>query len=318
MHDNEPELMLEQAKRLVARKISVIPTGGGLSPKAKQPHHQALKATGHFSLDREGRRRSSWKALQRRLPTLEELEAWYLQHRARGLGLVTGALSGYVAIDVDPEGLALVQSLGWQPHVLTPSGGMHFYLRHPGWYVPSNASKNKAALPPGVDVRGDGGYCMAPPSRNRAGPYRRTAERHDLTIDQVPLTVRVAGAEYRLREALGLTSPGPATGSPQPFSGAQVEEGGRVPVWLMLDRAERYAPVSRNRGAFMLGLWLHANGYTAEEAEACADEYAQRVYATKASPFSVGEAVTAIRSAYRYPRNQPWTRRVGGWVSEEG
>jgi hypothetical protein len=156
---------------------------------------------------------------------------------------------------------------------------------------------------------------MAPPSRNRAGPYRRTAERRDLTIDQVPLTVRIAGAEYRLREALGLTPPSLAVCSHQTFSAAQAEEGGRVPVWLMLDRAESYAPVSRNRGAFMLGLWFHANGYTVEEAEACAGEYAERVSGIKVSSLTVGEAVTAIHSAYRYPRNQPWTRQDGAWAS---
>lgn len=308
MYENEPELMLKQARQLVAQGISVIPTGGGISPKAKQPHHQALKETGHFYLDREAKRRSSWKALQSRLPSDAELQAWYLEHRARGVGFVTGTLSGFIAVDVDSEGLVLARELGWQPHVITPSGGLHFYMRHPGWYVPSNASKNQAALPPGFDIRGDGGYCMFPPSRNRQGQYQRTAERSYLQIEDVPLTVTVAGVEYQMREALGLVKPARVT--PPPSSATPPRKTGeRVPVWLMLERAAEYAPVSRNRGAFMFGLWMHANAYSLEEALVHAEEYTRMVEGVKATPFFTEEAAGSIRSAYRYPRNDPWKRQ---------
>lgn len=123
MYEDEPERMYREASKLVALGISVIPTGGGLSPKAKEPHHEALKATGHGSLSRGGERRSTWKVFQDRLPTQDELRAWYLEHRARGLGFVTGRLSGWVVVDVDPEGLPLLAALGWAPHVVSPSGG---------------------------------------------------------------------------------------------------------------------------------------------------------------------------------------------------
>ena len=310
-YENEPEVVFEHAKLLVAQGISVIPTGGGISPKAKQPHHQALKATGHFYLDDKGYPRSSWKAMQKRLPIAAELEAWYLEHRARGVGFVTGQLSGYVAVDVDLEGLGLVQQLGWKPHVLTPSGGMHFYLPHPGWYVPSNAAKNKSTLPRGFDIRGDGGYCMYPPSRNRDGQYRRTDEQAFLSIESIPLSVTVQGVEYHLRDALGLLKPqAPAPQAANTVAATATQgTGERVPVWLMLDRAAEYASDSRSKGAFMLGLWMHANGYTLDEALAQAEVYTDRVRGAKAAPFTLHEAITSIRSAYRYPKNKPWVRQ---------
>lgn len=313
MHNQEHETIYTAACKLVARGVSVIPVGGGISPKAKEPHHEVLKATGHKYINREGRACSTWKALQTRLPTAHELEAWFMKHRARGLGFVTGQLSGWVVVDVDPDGLPLLAELGWTPHVLTPSGGAHFYMKHPGWYVASNASKNKAALPPGFDVRGDGGYVVYPPSRSRKGHYRRTKHRQPLTLEQIPESVTVAGIEYPLREALSLTRPADQaqTGDQQRRRTDQSQGDGRVPVWLMLERAESYAARSRNQGAFMFGLWANANGYSVEEAVQHAEEYTARVQGLKRTPFTADEARRSVESAYRYPRNQPWTYQDG-------
>lgn len=308
MYEHEPERMFQEACARVACGLSVIPTGGGISPKAKQPHHEALKATGHFTINSDGKRRSSWKELQRRRPTRDELEAWYLHHRARGLGIVTGQVSGWVVIDVDPAGLDLLQELGWAPHVLTPSGGAHLYVRHPGWYVASNASRAGGTLPPGFDVRGDGGYIMAPPSRNRAGPYRRTDQRRALSIEAIPEEVTVDGVTYPLRAALGLVRPAPAIKANQNPS-EQRRDDDQVPVWLMIDRAAEYACESRNKGAFLFGLWMNANGYLQDEALRHVEEYVGLVAHLRAGPFTLEEARQAVASAYRYEKQAPWKRQ---------
>lgn len=281
-----------------------------MSQRAKEPHKQALLASGHTSTTDQGGTRASWKPFQFQLPTQGDLETWYLQARARGLGMVTGEFSGYVVIDVDREGLPLMAELGWQPHVISPSGGAHLYLKHPGWFVPSNASKNKKTLPPGFDVRGDGGYIMFPPSRNRAGFYRRTEQRRRLSIEDVPEVVTVDGQTYKLREALGLTPPEP---EPRPterpsFTAFDADDD-RCPLHVMLDRAADYAPDSRNKGAFMLGLWAHANGYSREEALVAAHDYCDMVQGVKRTLFTLEEARKAITSAYTYPRKDPWKRR---------
>jgi hypothetical protein len=51
----------------------------------------------------------------------------------------------------------------------SPSGSLHYYFRHPG-----NGTKIKnstSAIAKGVDVRGDGGMVVAPPSRRDDGEY---------------------------------------------------------------------------------------------------------------------------------------------------
>lgn len=311
MYDDEPERVYETACHLLRQGISVIPTGGGVSQGAKEPHKQALIASGHAYTNSDGEIRASWKPMQTQLPTAEDLNIWYRQVRARGLGMVTGELSGYVVIDVDLEGLPLMHELGWTPHVVSPSGGAHLYLRWPSWYVQSNASKNKKTLPPGFDVRGDGGYIMFPPSRNRQGFYRRTEQRQRLSIENVPETVTVAGETYRLRQALGLTPPAPQeprSAERPSFQPSSADEE-RCPMFLMLDRAADYAADSRNKGAFMLGLWANANDYSRDEALRAAEEYVGMVQGVKGTPFTLDEAQKAVASAYTYPKKDRWEKR---------
>ena len=90
------------------------------------------------------------------------------------LGVVTGAVSGLVVLDIDPQhgGDASLGALetrhGKLPstvEVLTGGGGRHLYFAHPGGRVANSAGK----LGPGLDVRGDGGYVVAPPSLHRSG-----------------------------------------------------------------------------------------------------------------------------------------------------
>lgn len=89
------------------------------------------------------------------------------------VAIVTGKLSGLVVLDVDgEEGVESLRALERQysplpntASIVTPRGGEHFYFRHPGWEV-----KNTAGYPgPGLDIRGDGGYVLAPPSVGAGG-----------------------------------------------------------------------------------------------------------------------------------------------------
>lgn len=316
MCDDEPQQIYAAACRLVAQGISVIPTGGGVSMRAKEPHKQALIASGHTYTNDDGEIRASWKPMQTQLPSAEDLKAWYLQARARGLGMVTGELSGYVVIDVDLEGLPLMRELGWRPHVISPSGGAHLYVHHPGWFVPSNASKSKRTLPPGFDVRGDGGYIMFPPSRNRQGFYRRTDERRRLSVWDIPEAFTVAGETYQLRQALGLSPPEPEEPQAAEQSGFFPfdEHDERCPLFLLLDRAAEYAMESRNKGAFMLGLWANANDYSRDEAIRAAGEYTDMVQGVKRTPFTLNEARKAVASAYTYPKKDRWQKREEMYV----
>lgn len=91
-----------------------------------------------------------------------------------GYGILTGAVSGIWVLDTDvkPEqginGEDRLAELGGVPRtftVATPSGGFHRYYKHPGF--PVKTSGNEIA--PGVDVRGEGGFVVAPESPHRNG-----------------------------------------------------------------------------------------------------------------------------------------------------
>lgn len=84
------------------------------------------------------------------------------------VGIATGAESGIVVLDVDAAsgGYTFPGLEGLEaPCVQTGGGGKHYYFRHPGAPVPNSAGKLWA----GIDVRGDGGYVVAPPSNHYSG-----------------------------------------------------------------------------------------------------------------------------------------------------
>lgn len=104
----------------------------------------------------------------------EMIRTWWRLWPDANVGLMTGEASGIVVLDVDPrhggeEALReLSLELGELPKTttaITGSGGRHLVFRHPGCHVPNSAGK----LGPGLDVRGDGGYIVAPPSLHASG-----------------------------------------------------------------------------------------------------------------------------------------------------
>lgn len=141
----KPDL-LEAALRLAARGKPVLPC----SPADKRP----LIAGGFKSATFD--------------PAL--IREWWARWPGALIGVPTGEASGAVVIDVDVKGGAPGLE-AWQrlleEHgavntrtVRTRSGGLHLYFAWPGVQVPCSADR----LAPGIDVRGDGGYAIVPPS----------------------------------------------------------------------------------------------------------------------------------------------------------
>ncbi len=83
------------------------------------------------------------------------------------IGIATGPRSGVLGLDIDGEkGEATLAELE-RKHGPLPVGaqvrtarGRHLYFRHPDQSIRNSAGK----LGPGLDVRGEGGYLVAPPS----------------------------------------------------------------------------------------------------------------------------------------------------------
>ncbi|GGK09578.1 hypothetical protein GCM10010123_44330 [Pilimelia anulata] len=99
------------------------------------------------------------------------------------LALATGAGAGLVVADIDPRHGGRVDPTLMFPtaHAVTGSGGLHLYYRHPG--VPVLNSQSRVAA--GVDIRGEGGYVVAPPSihPDTGRPYRWVPGRG---VDEMP------------------------------------------------------------------------------------------------------------------------------------
>lgn len=108
-----------------------------------------------------------------------KIRHWWTNAPDHGIGIVTGATSGLWVLDVDVAGdkvgdetLAdLCDAYGPLPdthEVITGSGGRHLYFAWPtnGQIVTNSAS---GRLGPGLDVRGEGGFVVAPPSLHANG-----------------------------------------------------------------------------------------------------------------------------------------------------
>lgn len=102
--------------------------------------------------------------------------AWWRRWPGANVGVPTGRRSGLLVLDVDPGAggdaslEALERARGAAPRTArarTGGGGSHLYFRYPAGIAVANSA---SFLGPGLDVRGEGGYVVVPPSR-REGPY---------------------------------------------------------------------------------------------------------------------------------------------------
>lgn len=102
------------------------------------------------------------------------IRGWWKRWPDANVGIATGAESGIVVLDVDGEHgeraiTALERKNGPLPDtysVRTGGGGYHHYFQLPdGATVRNSASR----IAPGLDVRGNGGYVVAPPSLHASG-----------------------------------------------------------------------------------------------------------------------------------------------------
>jgi hypothetical protein len=95
----------------------------------------------------------------------------YWSRADRNIGIPTGLISGFWVLDVDPGGEEhrrwLEADHGALPRtcaVLTGRGGCHLWFKYTE-AIQSSASR----VAPGIDVRGDGGYVVVPPSVHENG-----------------------------------------------------------------------------------------------------------------------------------------------------
>jgi Bifunctional DNA primase/polymerase, N-terminal/Primase C terminal 1 (PriCT-1) len=101
------------------------------------------------------------------------IRGWWKKWPNANIGIATGAQSGIIVLDIDSrhDGFTSFRRLERRysrlpksHRVRTGGGGQHHYLRSPGVPV-----RSKSGIATGIDVRGEGGYIVAPPSRHASG-----------------------------------------------------------------------------------------------------------------------------------------------------
>lgn len=122
----------------------------------------------------------------------DEIRGWWNKWPDANIGIATGDASGFFVLDVDPrhggkESLQqLVKRNGSFPKTLgsnTGGGGYHLFFKNPEFKI-----TNRSNILPGIDVRGEGGYIVAPPSIHKSGlQYSWMKEFVDNPINDAPL-----------------------------------------------------------------------------------------------------------------------------------
>jgi len=112
-----------------------------------------------------------------------EIEAWWERWPEANVGVITGWVSAVVVVDIDPRhgGDANLAALEAEERALPQTvtsrsggGGRHFYFAHPTHLVPSRP------LAAGIDLKGEGGLVVVPPSRHASGARYRWLLGHGL------------------------------------------------------------------------------------------------------------------------------------------
>jgi hypothetical protein len=170
---------------------------------------------------RDKRPAIAWLEYQERRASEDEVRAWFHRWPDANVGIVTGRISGLVVLDVDPKHNGDVslrrmeQEHGPLPQTVeafTGGGGRHIYFAHPGDTIP-----NKVGLAPGIDLRGDGGCVVAPPSLHPSGRYYAWVLSHEIEN-----TALAPVPEWLLRE---VRAEGRRVGHPLSYWQKLVREG---------------------------------------------------------------------------------------------
>jgi Bifunctional DNA primase/polymerase, N-terminal/AAA domain/Primase C terminal 1 (PriCT-1) len=103
---------------------------------------------------------------------LKQIDAWWRRYPEANVAIATGRASGVVVLDVDPRHGGFESLTRYQlPKTMkarTGGGGEHYYFRCPAETLVRNSAGKLGA---GLDVRGEGGYIVAPPSNHLQGIY---------------------------------------------------------------------------------------------------------------------------------------------------
>lgn len=211
------------------------------------------------------------------------VKGWWQTWPQANIGIATGQVSGGLCVidmDIDEDkGLNGYKSLrDWQDRhgIISPSwlcktgrGGYHYY------FIADEHIGNRVGVIPGVDIRGDGGYIVAPPSIHPNGnPYEWTDRCH-------PETTPLHHIDDNIRFLLNKSNNG---GTIKYLAPTRIPEG------------------ERNHTLFKLACSLQAKGLSDQAIHAAVHN---ENIAKCSPPLSDKEITIIIKSVQKYEKGKP-------------
>ena len=164
-----------------------------------------------------------------------QIRWWWAKWPRANVGIATGLASGFAALDEDPrhggdeslaELVALHGPLPQTVEVLTGGGGRHLY------FALGEAMQSRNGILPGLDLKSEGGYVVAPPSLHASG------RGYEWEASSRPGEVALAPLPQWVRELRSAHSPTFAT-----------DQGGdRIPTGYRHSALVSFAGTMRRRG----------------------------------------------------------------------
>lgn len=240
--------MLEQALAYAALGYSVIPC----RPGTKRP---AIE---------------TWMEYQVRHATEDEIRQWWGEWPDANVAIVTGAISNLTVIDVDGDvGLAsmrtIIDQISLTQVIKTPHGWHLYYEYNP-------LTHTGVGFLPGIDLRADGGYVIAPPSVVDGQPYWVRSDRLIVPLTTLP-------EEFTAHHRNGNT---PVVGQP---------------IWISDALDNGTSEGKRNALAARLAGYLHSKDMPPDLITRLLTPFAEKCI----PPLERKELETIVKSITRYP-----------------
>jgi hypothetical protein len=159
----EPSAKLAAALRYAALEWAVLPIYGFRDGRC---------ACGN-DCEKPGKHPRTRRGVKDAASDPRKIRAWWGEWPNANVAIATGRISGLLVMDVDLSTggyESLKELLGGKerprtPTVKTGGGGLHLYFE-----LSSRAgAKNRVSILPGLDIRADGGFVVAPPSSHVSG-----------------------------------------------------------------------------------------------------------------------------------------------------
>lgn len=219
-----------------------------------------------------------WEDYQSRYATEKEIIHWWRKYPDSMIGIVTGKLSNIAVVDIDTKNVPNALAQYSKTPTVDTLRGFHWYFR----YV--DGVTNAVNVMEDVDVRGEGGYVVAPPSITEEGKEYKWLTPLDVGLPKFPIEI-------------------------MPNPEARFEK----PKTQILSSEETFIEGRRDEDLFHVAHCLIKGGMQSNEA----NNVVMRLASTCVPPFPGNEARIKVESAVNRAirKERPWIVEVKEWVA---